>query len=302
MPDYRKKSNILKGILSLLMIGSAITAGACGKENAAVSFSLEGAALSEPSAGQAEQAETKDGGAALSGGDSGMAAASAAGEDASAAASGAAGTSAGDSAAEAALSSGKNGASGAAAAGDGAAADASGAVSDAAAGTIVVHICGAVKAPGVYELPGGSRVMDAVAAGGGFLEEADQSACNLAEKVTDGCQIYIMTREESSLAAQPLAAGIQPASAGASAGGEAGAQSGATADTGGGADGKVDLNTADAAALKTLPGIGDSRAAAILAWREENGRFTCIEDIMKVSGIKQGAFDKIKDLITAGTG
>ena len=144
--------------------------------------------------------------------------------------------------------------------------------------------------------------MDAVAAGGGFLEEADQSACNLAEKVTDGCQIYIMTREESSLAAQPLAAGIQPASAGASAGGEAGAQSGATADTGGSADGKVDLNTADAAALKTLPGIGDSRAAAILAWREENGRFTCIEDIMKVSGIKQGAFDKIKDLITAGTG
>lgn len=153
----------------------------------------------------------------------------------------------------------------------------------------VIHICGAVRNPGVYELPEGSRIMDAVRAGGGFLPEADQAACNLAARVVDGCQIYIMTQEESSLAASGLPeAGIQAENAGLSAGGNGGG----TAD-----DGKVNLNTADAGSLKTLPGIGDSRAAAIITWREENGRFDRIEDIMKVSGIKQAAFEKIKDKI-----
>ena len=65
-----------------------------------------------------------------------------------------------------------------------------------------------------------------------------------------------------------------------------------------GKSGLVNINTADEEQLKTLPGIGDSKAAAILAWREENGRFETIEDIMKVSGIKEGAFSKIKDKIT----
>lgn len=147
----------------------------------------------------------------------------------------------------------------------------------------VVHICGAVRQPGVYELPAGSRIMDAVTAGGGFLPEADQAACNLARKVEDGCQIYIMTLEESRQRtddAGPLAESDAAAQAE--------------------REGKVNLNTADAATLKTLPGIGDSRAAAILSWREENGRFESIEDIMKVSGIKEAAFAKIKDRITVG--
>lgn len=149
----------------------------------------------------------------------------------------------------------------------------------------VVHICGAVKNPGVYELPEGSRIMDAVRAGGGFLPEADENACNLAAKVTDGCQIYIMTLEESRRAElQPAQAGIQT-------------QDGASA-VESTEDGKVNLNTAGEQDLKTLPGIGDSRAAAILAWRREHGRFETIEDIMKVSGIKQAAFEKIKDKIT----
>lgn len=162
----------------------------------------------------------------------------------------------------------------------------------------VVHICGAVAEPGVYELPEGSRVMDAVKAGGGFLEDADPAACNLAQPVIDGCQIYIMTKEESSsLEETGRQAGIVPAGNELTADGvldRAGSDLAAPEDSAG----KVNLNTADAAALKTLPGIGDSRAAAIIAWRQENGRFTCIEDVMKVSGIKQAAFEKIKDRIT----
>lgn len=160
----------------------------------------------------------------------------------------------------------------------------------------IVHICGAVKTPGVYELPEGSRVMDAVEAGGGFLDDADPEACNLAQPVTDGCQIYIMTKEESrELEAAAKSAGIQRTpEAQENAPASAQPVSGDSAESGG----KVNLNTADAAALKTLSGIGDSRAAAIIAYRQEHGEFTCIEDIMKVSGIKQAAFEKIKDRIT----
>lgn len=155
--------------------------------------------------------------------------------------------------------------------------------------TCTVHICGAVNLPGVYELPQDSRVVDAVAAGGGFSADADPAACNLAQPVTDGCQIYIMTREESALSAESgRSAGVQ--GNGAAAPGEARQEDG----------GLVNINTADRELLKTLPGIGDSRADAILAWREENGRFETIEDIMKVSGIKGGAFSKLKDKITTG--
>ncbi len=161
-----------------------------------------------------------------------------------------------------------------------------GADSAGTAGQVVytVHVCGAVACPGVYELPEGSRVTDAVEAGGGFLEEADPAACNLAQPVTDGCQIYIPTKEEGSRLQRPAGIG--------------GIRQEALAENAGADDKKVNLNTADLAALKTLPGIGDSRAAAILAWRQENGLFSCIEDIMKVSGIKQAAFEKIRDRIT----
>ena len=151
---------------------------------------------------------------------------------------------------------------------------------------VIVHICGAVKAPGVYELEQGSRVMDAVNAGGGFLPEAAQDSCNLAEPVTDGCQIYIMTKQESLEAEK--ASGIR----------QTGRIDGASAAVSGTGEGLVDLNTADKAALMTLPGIGESRADDILEWRSKNGGFQRIEDIMKISGIKKGAFEKIKDKIT----
>lgn len=160
----------------------------------------------------------------------------------------------------------------------------------------IVHICGAVKNPGVYELQEGSRVMDAVEAGGGFLEEADQAACNLAQPVIDGCQIYIMTKEESSREEAGKSAGIQNAEEVVSFGKATETEPAASIDVG--ETGKVNLNTADASLLKTLPGIGDSRAEAIIAYRQEHGQFGCIEDIMKVSGIKQAAFEKIKDRIT----
>ena len=151
---------------------------------------------------------------------------------------------------------------------------------------VIVHICGAVKAPGVYELEQGSRVMDAVNAGGGFLPEAAQDSCNLAEPVTDGCQIYIMTKQESLEAEK--ASGIR----------QTGRIDGASAAVSGTGAGLVNLNTADKAALMTLPGIGENRADDILKWRSKNGGFQRIEDIMKISGIKKGAFEKIKDKIT----
>ena len=162
--------------------------------------------------------------------------------------------------------------------------------------TLVVHICGAVSAPGVYELPAGSRIIDAVEAGGGFLPEADEACCNLAEEIVDGCQIYIMTKSESCADGQTeKKAGIQtsPDSDMQTTDRNVRSNSAPALD-----NGLVNLNTADVAALMTLPGIGESRAKAIISYREQHGAFAQIEDIMKISGIKQAAFSKIKDKIT----
>lgn len=162
--------------------------------------------------------------------------------------------------------------------------------------TLVVHICGAVSAPGVYELPAGSRIIDAVEAGGGFLPEADEACCNLAEEIVDGCQIYIMTKSESCADGQTeKKAGIQtsPDSDMQTTDINMRSNSATALD-----NGLVNLNTADVAALMTLPGIGESRAKAIISYREQHGAFAKIEDIMKISGIKQAAFSKIKDKIT----
>ena len=162
--------------------------------------------------------------------------------------------------------------------------------------TLVVHICGAVSAPGVYELPAGSRIIDAVEAGGGFLPEADEACCNLAEEIVDGCQIYIMTKSESCADGQTeKKAGIQtsPDSDMQTTDRNVRSNSAPALD-----NGLVNLNTADVAALMTLPGIGESRAKAIISYREQHGAFAKIEDIMKISGIKQAAFSKIKDKIT----
>ena len=162
--------------------------------------------------------------------------------------------------------------------------------------TLVVHICGAVSAPGVYELPAGSRIIDAVEAGGGFLPEADEACCNLAEEIVDGCQIYSMTKSESCADGQAeKKAGIQTSPDSDMQTTDINVRSNSTTAL---ENGLVNLNTADVAALMTLPGIGESRAKAIISYREQHGAFAQIEDIMKISGIKQAAFSKIKDKIT----
>ncbi len=151
---------------------------------------------------------------------------------------------------------------------------------------ICVYICGAVNAPGVYRLPAGSRVYEAVAMAGGLRADADAVYVNQASPLSDGEQITVYTIEEAAAfgTAAPVTAGGGAGSAGNSAE----------------AAGKVNINTAGAAELETLNGIGASRAQDIISYREANGSFQTIEDIMKVSGIKQSLFDRMKDRITVG--
>lgn len=134
--------------------------------------------------------------------------------------------------------------------------------------TLFVHICGEVEKPGVYELPEGSRVYEAVEEAGGFTEDAAADYVNLAQILEDGWKIEIPSKEGQT----EVFAGIAD-------------------------DGRVDINTAAKEELLTLPGIGESRAESIIAYREKSGGFSRIEDIMKVEGIKEGMFAKMKDKI-----
>lgn len=130
-----------------------------------------------------------------------------------------------------------------------------------------MHVCGQVKEPGVYQLPVGARIYDAVQLAGGLTEEAFEEAVNLAKTVADGEQIRIPDRteaESSFLKEQQTESGL------------------------------VNLNTATKEQLMTLTGIGESRAKDIIAYREEHGNFQSIEDVMKVPGIKEAAFAKIE--------
>ena len=162
------------------------------------------------------------------------------------------------------------------AAGDGdaeAAADAG--ASQAAPAPLRVHVGGAVAAPGVYDLAEGARVLDAVEAAGGFAEGAARDALNLARAVSDGEQVVVPSEAD-------IAAG-----AGASA-------------AAGGAGGKVNINTASAAQLDTLPGVGASTAEKIVADREANGPFKTVEDLKRVSGIGDKKFAALADAICVG--
>ena len=135
--------------------------------------------------------------------------------------------------------------------------------------TLFVDVRGAVAVPGVYELPEKSRVFQAVEAAGGLLPEAKDELVNQAAKLTDGQQIYIPFEGEEAQEAADQAV----------------------------TDGRVNINTAGAAELMTLPGIGEAKAADIIAYREANGGFSSTEDIMQVSGIKDAMFQKIRDKI-----
>lgn len=177
---------------------------------------------------------------------------------------------------------------------------------------ICVHVCGAVKNPGVYELPAGSRVYEAIQAAGGFSENAEESYVNQAQQLPDAVQLVIPTVDQVAVLEQPDG----QADTGTKDEGTdraafrigiisrneqddlirtdvtGGSEEENTAD-----DGKININTASESQLCDIPGIGAVRASAIAAYRQEHGAFETIEDIMKVNGIKQGTYDKIKDSI-----
>ena len=167
---------------------------------------------------------------------------------------------------------------------------------------IYVHVCGAVEKPDVYELPAGSRVYEAVKAAGGFTEDADENYVNQAQTLSDGVKLVIPTCEQTEAV---VSEGVEDNLIGivrdAEDSGNAGIPN-ASQDNGVGADhsvsdGKININTASEAELCNIPGIGAARAAAIIAYRQEKGGFSSIEDIMNVSGIKEGTYEKIKNSI-----
>lgn len=187
---------------------------------------------------------------------------------------------------------------------------------------IAVHICGAVNQPGVYYLKNNQRLYEGIQKAGGFREDADQDYLNQALVLEDGMKIIVPTKEEAGLIEESGKSKSETEVI------QVGNDTEVTAnrdifiqeeDTSEALavkegylqkknftndketeeqNGKVDLNTADEALLCTLPGIGESRARSIIAYREEHGLFQKPEDVMNVSGIKEAAFEKIKDYVT----
>ncbi|RXZ71257.1 ComEA family DNA-binding protein [Agromyces albus] len=153
-------------------------------------------------------------------------------------------------------------------------------VEEVATTPLLVHVLGAVAKPGLVELAAGSRVVDAVAAAGGFTAEADPAGVNLARPVVDGEQLVV------------LAIGQVPPP-GPAAG--SGADSSGSATSG---DGVVHLNTADVAALDTLPRIGPALAQRIIDWRDANGPFTSVEQLLEVTGIGDAVFAGLVDRVS----
>lgn len=137
----------------------------------------------------------------------------------------------------------------------------------AAASEWIVEVSGAVASPGVYHVKPDSRVCDAIAAAGGCRDDACLDDINQAAFLKDGQKIRIRTSAEALSSSQPQ-------------------------------DKKINLNSASADELKTLPGIGDAKASDILSYRSESGPFQSAEDLMNVPGIKEGMYNKIKDKVT----
>jgi competence protein ComEA len=148
---------------------------------------------------------------------------------------------------------------------------------------VVVHVVGAVAAPGVQRLPTGSRVIDAVEAAGGAAADADLSRVNLAAVLADGQQVVVLRPGE----APPAAAGAGPSGPGAADG------------AGGDSDGAlVDINRASAAELEELPGVGPATAEAIIAHRDQNGPFASVDDLLDVRGIGEAKLEQLRDRAT----
>lgn len=145
---------------------------------------------------------------------------------------------------------------------------------ESAAQKVSIYLCGAVVHPAVYEVPKGARLHEVLTLAGGFSENAAQDAVNLAAVVEDGSMVRVPTVEE---AVRGTAEVLAEESAG---------------------SGKVDLNRADKEALMRLPGVGERKAEQILAYRKAHGKFKSTEEIKKIPGIKEKAFEKLKDSIT----
>lgn len=146
---------------------------------------------------------------------------------------------------------------------------------------LLIHICGAVFNPGVYELTEGDRICHAVDKAGGFTQQADENYLNQAQKLTDGMRIYIPTKDETAQMAEsnlPKAGDLMQMQENES--------------------GLININTATLEQLCSLPGIGEGKAQNIIAYRTKNGSYASIEEIMNVEGIKEGLFEKIRDRIT----
>lgn len=143
---------------------------------------------------------------------------------------------------------------------------------------LVVYVCGEVLHPGVYELPAGSRLYQAIEAAGGLTETAADTYLNQAEPLADGQSVYVPTPEEAES--------------------EGGPPPGAGMGAGSSDETKVNINTAGKEELMTLTGIGEAKALSIIEYRTTNGQFGAIEEIKNIPGIKDGVFQKIKDQIS----
>ena len=141
---------------------------------------------------------------------------------------------------------------------------------------ITVDVKGAVKSPGIYDLPVGSRVNDAVQKAGGLTEQADSKSLNLAQKVSDEALVYVPTKGEE-VASQQIASGTTPSSS---------------------KEKKVNLNKASLEELKQVKGLGGKRAQDIIDHREANGKFKSVDELKKVSGIGAKTIEKLKDYVT----
>ena len=160
---------------------------------------------------------------------------------------------------------------------DGPSASSGAANADVSAGSLYVHVSGAVARPGLYRLEGGARLVDAVAAAGGFAEDADEAGVNLARPVSDGEQVVV-----------PVVGAAPTAGSGAAGGGAAGGVAG---------DARVNLNTATVADLDTLPRVGPAIAQRIIDWRTTNGRFSAVDDLLSVPGIGEKMLESLRPLV-----
>ena len=161
-----------------------------------------------------------------------------------------------------------------------------------ASGVLLVHVVGQVRRPGVVRLPPGSRALDAVKAAGGASSAADLNYLNLARAVTDGEQIVVPKPGEV------IPAAGSPGTAGAATAGTGGALAGPGSSAGGSAGGLVNLNTADATALESLPGVGPVLTQRILDWRTTHGRFSSVDELGEVSGIGDKMLAQIGPKVT----